>query len=99
MAHGSLALVPFTAQYARESTPREYWDSPLFRKANRVLTLLWGSVFAVRAVLGLIAVHVPSGNDWLNWVIPVVLLVMAVGVTRSCPDRLKERESAARRRT
>ncbi|WP_186296501.1 DUF3159 domain-containing protein [Mycobacterium tilburgii] len=42
VALGSLALVPFTEQYARESTPREAWQHPAFKRANRVLTLVWG---------------------------------------------------------
>src|SRR4051794_1509329 len=29
---GSLAFVPFTAQYAREQVPEEYWDRPAFVK-------------------------------------------------------------------
>ncbi|WNI20884.1 hypothetical protein [Streptomyces sp. ITFR-16] len=91
VALGSLAFVPFTEQYARESTPREVWGRPVFRRVNRVLTLVWGVVFAITAVLGLIAVHTSSGSDWLNWIIPVVLLVLAVRFTERYPDRVRER--------
>lgn len=91
VALGSLAFVPFTEQYARESTPREVWGRPVFRRVNRVLTLVWGLVFAVTALLGLIAVHTGSGSDWLNWIIPVVLLVLAVRFTEHYPDRVRER--------
>lgn len=91
VALGSLAFVPFTEQYARESTPREVWGRPVFRHVNRVLTLVWGVVFAATALLGLIAVHTSSGSDWLNWIIPVVLLVLAVRFTERYPDRVRER--------
>ena len=39
MALGSLAFVPFTEQYARESTPPEVWHKPAFRRigASRAL--------------------------------------------------------------
>lgn len=91
VALGSLAFVPFTEQYARQSTPREVWGSPVFRHVNRVLTLLWGAVFAVTALLGLLALHTSSGADWYNWIIPVVLLVFAVRFTERYPDHVRER--------
>ncbi|WP_240802440.1 hypothetical protein [Streptomyces sp. A0642] len=91
VALGSLAFVPFTEQYARETTPREVWGSPAFRHANRVLTLLWGGVFVATALLGLLAVHTSSGADWFNWVIPAALLVLAVRFTERYPDRVRER--------
>ncbi|WP_369251775.1 hypothetical protein [Streptomyces sp. R41] len=83
----SLAFVPFTTQYARESTPREYWDSPTFRHINFVLTAVWSAVFAATAVLGLIAVHTTGMSDWLNWIVPVALLVLAVRFTERYPDQ------------
>ena len=56
VALGSLlAFTPFTDQYARESVPRQYWDSPLSRRTNRILTVMWGGVFLVTALLGLLA--------------------------------------------
>ena len=46
-----LALVPvmpFTEQFARETTPQAYWASPTFKKINRVLSAAWGvAIFAV----------------------------------------------------
>ncbi|MDX3239870.1 hypothetical protein PV392_30115 [Streptomyces sp. ME03-5709C] len=91
VALGSLAVVPFTEQYARESTPREIWGSTAFRRTNQVLTLVWGLVFAVTAVLGLVALRVAAGTDWLNWVVPVALLVLAVRFTEWYPARVRER--------
>ncbi|MEE4496294.1 hypothetical protein [Streptomyces sp. BE230] len=96
VALGSLAFVPFTEQYARETTPREVWDSPVFRHVNRVLTLVWGGVFVATALLGLLAVHTSSGSDWYNWIIPVVLLVLAVRFTERYPEQVRERSLKAR---
>ncbi|MFB8272525.1 hypothetical protein ACFC96_38905 [Streptomyces sp. NPDC055955] len=96
VALASLAFVPFTEQYARESTPREVWSSPVFRHVNRVLTLVWGGVFVATAALGLVALHTTSGADWFNWVIPVVLLVLAARFTERYPDQVRERAKAAR---
>ncbi|MEU9093427.1 hypothetical protein [Streptomyces sp. NPDC048428] len=96
VALGSLAFVPFTEQYARETTPREVWGTPVFRHVNRVLTLVWGGVFVAIALLGLLAVHTSSGSDWYSWVIPVVLLVLAVRFTERYPDQVRERSLRAR---
>jgi hypothetical protein len=76
---GSLAFIPFTEQYARETAPREVWDQPGFKRANFVLTAMWGGVFAVSAILGVIAQEVDSSTarEWLNWIIPIVLVVGA----------------------
>lgn len=91
VALGSLAFVPFTEQYARESTPPEVWDQPAFKRTNRILTLMWGLVFAALAVCGFIAVKAPSTSDWTNWVIPIVLIVAAVKITQIYPDRVRAR--------
>ena len=92
----SLAFDPFTAQYARETTPREYWDSPVFRHINVVLTAVWSAVFVVIAVLGVVAVQTEGSSDWLNWVIPVALLVLAVRFTERYPDQYAARHVTER---
>ncbi|WP_455355520.1 hypothetical protein [Streptomyces sp. SYSU K217416] len=90
VALGSLAFVPFTEQYARESTPPQVWDSPVFKRVNRDLTLLWGVVFALSAVSYLIGMRVSAGRDWFDWIIPIALLVIAVKVTAWYPDHVRE---------
>jgi hypothetical protein len=89
MALVSLAFVPFTEQYARESAPQHSWEKAAFRRTNRVLTLMWGLVFALIAVLGFIAAKAPSTSDWTNWVIPVVVIVGAAGMTQAYPAKAR----------
>ena len=90
MALGSLAFVPFTQQYAPESAPREEWERVAFRRTNQVLTLMWALVFALIAVLGYVAVASPSTVQWTKAVIPVVVIVGAVGMTQIYPSRARE---------
>ncbi|MFG2988162.1 hypothetical protein ACGFZK_02425 [Streptomyces sp. NPDC048257] len=97
VALGSLAFTPFTEQYARESVPREIWGSPLFRRTNRILTAVWGGVFVIIAVFGLIAVEAGHHGDWLNWVVPIVLLVLAVKFTAWYPERVRAQAQAQAR--
>ncbi|MDX2597405.1 MULTISPECIES: hypothetical protein [Streptomyces] len=91
VALGSLLKDPFTAQYARAQTPREVWDSPVFLHINRVLTAAWGVVFVLMALSTYLAIRVPSMDDWLNWVIPVVLLVAVIKFTERYPEAYKAR--------
>jgi hypothetical protein len=91
MALGSLAFTPFTEQYARISPPLGAWEIPAFRQTNRVLTLMWALVFALIAVLGFAAAKVPETRDWTNWVIPIVVIVGAVGMTQTYPARVRAR--------
>ncbi|MEU4032617.1 hypothetical protein [Streptomyces collinus] len=91
VALGSLLKDPFTAQYARAQTPREYWHSPVFLHINRVLTAAWGGVFVLMALSTYLAIRVPSMDDWFNWVIPVVLLVAVIKFTERYPEAYKAR--------
>jgi hypothetical protein len=86
IAFGSLAFMPFTEQYARESTPQEYWSSPLFKHINRVLTALWGLTFVLTAVCAYIAVEMDHDKSWFNWILPILILVLMVKFTEWYPD-------------
>lgn len=89
MALGSLAFVPFTAQYAAQSVPRQDWEETVLRRINQVLTLMWALVFALIAVLGYVAVRAPSTIGWTKAVIPVVVIVGALGMTQIYPSRAR----------
>ncbi len=85
----SLALRhPFTLQYARETTDREYWTSPLFLRINDVITAVWCGTFALIAAVGYIGdgpLHQPD-NIWTAWLIQIALVVLAVKFTGWYPD-------------
>jgi hypothetical protein len=91
MALVSLAFVPFTEQYAPEQAPGEEWEVVAFRRINQVLTLMWALVFALIAVLGYVAVKAPATTDWTKAVIPVVVIVGAIGMTQIYPAKAREK--------
>ncbi|WP_207548439.1 hypothetical protein [Mycolicibacterium iranicum] len=97
MALGSLAFEPFTAQYAPPTAARQDWEEAAFRRTNQVLTLMWALVFALIAVLGYLAVMAPATVHLTKAVIPVVVIVGAVGMTLTYPAkaRAKARGDAA----
>ena len=70
---------PFTLPYAKETTPHEYWDSPIFLRVNRVITLVWALAFTVTAAAGLYgntALDQPD-NFWTAWIIPIAAMLFA----------------------
>lgn len=95
MALVSLAFVPFTEQYAKASAPQREWEMPIFRRTNQGLTLMWALVFALNAVLGLVAATASATYHWTAWVIPTVVIVGAVGMTRVYVERARERARPA----
>jgi phytoene dehydrogenase-like protein len=95
-----LAGVPFTAQYARQDWPREYWQAPLFRRTNALLTAVWGLIFTVNAGLGALAAVRPEARLWLVAVLPQLGIgtgvLLSIVIPRWYPRRWAAREIAAR---
>lgn len=93
---GSAITVPFTEQYARESVPREYWNSPVFRSINRKISALWGGVAAVMGAGHLLAGRLdPASNPVagarpvdliLNWALPIALILFAVNQSKQIAE-------------
>ena len=88
IAFGSLLVVPFTEQYARETVQRQLWSSPQFKQINRKLTAMWGLVFAAmvpaHVIAGALDTH--RANLVFNWAIPIVLLIRAAKRTTRASD-------------
>ncbi|PRC42185.1 hypothetical protein C6A85_000000111815 [Mycobacterium sp. ITM-2017-0098] len=91
MALGSLAFEPFTQQYAPQTAPREDWENAAFRRTNQVLTLMWALVFALIAVLGYLAATAPATVHLTKAVIPVVVIVGAIGMTQIYPRKARDK--------
>ena len=91
IALGSLLVVPFTEQYARETVPRQFWSSPQFKQINRKLTTMWGLVFAVmvpaHVIAGALDTH--RANLIFNWAIPIVLVIWAAKRTARVSDNAR----------
>jgi len=89
VALGSIVLrVPFTMQYAREVTDKEYWNTPLFLHINYVLTWVWTATFAITAIVGWYGdgpLNQPD-NIWTNWIVQIALLIFAIRFTEWYPD-------------
>lgn len=81
-------FAPFTAAYARETTPREYWGSATFNAVNRRISLAWGGAVLLMAVGHILAAAIAADGSVrpivlvvLNWGIPVAAIVATVKYT------------------
>jgi hypothetical protein len=99
-----LALVPvmpFTEQFARETTPQAYWASPTFKRINRVLSAAWGlAIFAVglsRVAAAAIDGHTTRRlpETLLGLIVPVVIIIYMLKFSKSYPDRVTREPAGA----
>ena len=90
---------PFTLQYAKEETDREYWDSPLFLHINAI-TWVWAASFAVAAACGLYgdAVLKDSDNLWTGWILQMNAMVFAMAFTAFTRTARRPRRPVMRHR-
>lgn len=79
---------PFTLVYAKDTTPSEYWETPLFRRTNYVISGVWAAAFTVSAVSGAIGDGLLRDGDnfWTAWIVPLAATIFAVAFTEFYPD-------------
>lgn len=90
-AFGGLAIRrPFTLGIAKLQTPKELWDTPVFKKVNYVITSVWAVAFLLTAiVLGIFdALHV---GETVSIIVQVAGFVLPALFTHSYPDRVRAR--------
>jgi hypothetical protein len=97
-----LAGHPFTEAYARQSAPEEVWRTPGFRRINLVMSTVWFGIFAVSTILGLLATMSWASHgakDWLEWYIPIGLIVLGFRFNQWYPAQVRARMAQAGGRT
>ena len=79
---------PFTVAYAKDTTPPDYWATPLFRRINVAITGVWAASFAFSAILGAVGTVVfGDGNGfWTGWILPLAGTLFAIQFTEFYPD-------------
>jgi hypothetical protein len=93
-------VVPFTEQFARETTPPAYWSSPAFIKINRVLSAGWGAaILAVGA--SRVAAAAINGHTTrrlpellLGLILPSLILLLMLRFSKTYPGRVTRTEPA-----
>ncbi|TCL08297.1 hypothetical protein BXY66_0332 [Shimia isoporae] len=94
MCWASLALGrPFTIQYAKKETPKEFWGSAIFKQVNVQISTVWGICFTLTFILSLLAI--PYQPYWPLFVIAKYLLILSAMVfSRVLPEFLVARLEA-----
>jgi intracellular septation protein A len=80
---------PFTAAYARETAPPEFWTHPIFVRLNLLMTLVWCGLMTVDIGLAMIGVIV-GGNlakPLLSFALPMALLIAGFAFNNRFPAR------------
>lgn len=63
-----LSNKPFTAQYAKLQVDEKFWNSPLFMRVNRIMTLVLGIIFLIVSFINIYRHFHPNIiNDWIVW--------------------------------
>jgi len=92
-------VVPFTEEFARESTPQAYWSSPTFKKINRVLSAAWGVAILAVGLSRVVAAAVGRHSSHhvaellLGAAVPLAIVVYMLKFSQSYPDRVAHHES------
>jgi hypothetical protein len=71
---------PFTCHFARRTAPPAVWQTDLFKKINRHLTLLWAALFAEGALISLVPTFFadmasPGWQQVCDWWAPLVVVL------------------------
>jgi len=79
---------PFTLSYAKDMTPEEFWDAPVFRRTNYIISAVWAAAFAFCAAAGFVGIMVlhDSDNFWTGWILQLGATFFAVAFTDVYPD-------------
>jgi hypothetical protein len=65
---------PFSLQYARESAPREIWQTAEFLHINYVISVVWGVGFLINLGLVAIALSLRHNSIWLAVAAPLLIM-------------------------
>ncbi|ODR24645.1 hypothetical protein [Mycolicibacterium porcinum] len=87
---------PYTTAYARDVTPPERWDTPLFKRTNMVVTAVWAAAFGFSASVGFLGdvVYGSTDNFWTGWILQLGALFFAVAVTEFYPEYARAKAAA-----
>jgi hypothetical protein len=87
-------VMPFTEQFARQTTPQAYWGSPTFKKINRALSAAWGVAIVGVGVSRIAAAVIERTASHrlpdllLGTAVPIVIVLYMLKFSKSYPDRV-----------
>ncbi|WP_410592109.1 hypothetical protein [Amycolatopsis sp. lyj-23] len=95
-AWGSLAIgKPFTLGIARQSTPEQFWDNPVFKRVNVLITLVWAASFTVGGVAGIALLNFAPHATFALIALKVLCFAVPVVFTIRYPRAVRARAQEA----
>lgn len=87
---------PYTTAYARDVTPPDHWDTPLFKRTNLVVSAVWAAAFGFSASVGFLGdvLYGSTDNFWTGWILQLAALFFAVAVTEFYPEYARAKDAA-----
>jgi hypothetical protein len=85
---------PFTEPYARETTPRQFWDTAEFHATNRRISAVWGLAFLVGTLSLIAAASIDARPVLLHVIVPLGALYAAFKYTEGQQDTRTGPEAA-----
>jgi hypothetical protein len=82
---------PFTLQYAREQTPQEFWNTPVFIRTNYIITAVWTLAFLVTTAADATATFNKKFPLSLDIGVGLAALALAVIFTARYPVLMRAR--------
>ena len=97
MAFATLAVKnPFTYQYAKEDWDKSYWNDPAFIRINMIITSVWGGIFTINTLLGVLAVIFPAQKLLFAVIVPNVGVVAGIIFSNRFPGYASRKSVQAR---
>lgn len=95
-AWGSLAIgKPFTLGIARTTTPEKFWDNPVFKRINVIITLAWALSFTVGGLAGIALLNYAPHATFALITLKVLCFAVPVAFTVLYPRKARARAEQA----
>lgn len=95
-AWGSLAIgKPFTLGIARTTTPEKFWDNPVFKRINAIITLVWALSFTVGGLAGITLLSYAPHATFALITLKVLCFAVPVAFTIRYPRKARARAEQA----
>jgi carotenoid cleavage dioxygenase len=84
-----IAGQPFTLQYARESVPEAYWQTPEFICTGYFISIVWGIIFLLALGASLFRPYLDQVSSWLYPLLATGTMFMGIIFTQWYVHRVR----------
>jgi hypothetical protein len=89
-----LAGRPFALQYARESVPAAYWQTPEFIHTGYFISIVWGIIFLIALGASLFRPYLEQLGSWLYYLLSTGSMFLGLIFTQWYVQRVRKARQA-----